>query len=133
VLKQFTERGLAAAGIRLICTGDVLDDDLMAGIGAAAKDVVSSHHYSAAHPSAANKEYVDAMAKANKGMRAAFIPSEPMTGCICSTNRSRRPAGMRMARSCWLAMKGMSWESVRGPVSIDAATRDIVQTVYAQG
>jgi len=27
-------------------------------------------------------------------------------------------------------MKGMAWTSVRGPVSIDAATRDIVQTVY---
>jgi hypothetical protein len=36
VLKQFTDRGLAAAGIRLICTGDVLDDDLMASIGPAA-------------------------------------------------------------------------------------------------
>jgi branched-chain amino acid transport system substrate-binding protein len=28
------------------------------------------------------------------------------------------------------AMKGMSWTSVRGPVSIDPATRDIVQNVY---
>ena len=28
------------------------------------------------------------------------------------------------------AMKGMEWTSVRGPVSIDAGTRDIVQTVY---
>jgi branched-chain amino acid transport system substrate-binding protein len=28
------------------------------------------------------------------------------------------------------AMKGMAWTSVRGPVSIDPATRDIVQTVY---
>jgi hypothetical protein len=37
VLKQFTDRGLAAAGIRLICTGDVLDDDLMASIGPAAR------------------------------------------------------------------------------------------------
>jgi branched-chain amino acid transport system substrate-binding protein len=27
-------------------------------------------------------------------------------------------------------MKGMSWESPRGPISIDPATRDIVQNVY---
>jgi len=28
------------------------------------------------------------------------------------------------------AMKGMAWTSVRGPVSIDAETRDMVQNVY---
>jgi branched-chain amino acid transport system substrate-binding protein len=28
------------------------------------------------------------------------------------------------------AAKGMAWESPRGPISIDPATRDIVQTVY---
>ena len=28
------------------------------------------------------------------------------------------------------AMKGMTWESPRGPVSIDPATREIVQNVY---
>jgi branched-chain amino acid transport system substrate-binding protein len=28
------------------------------------------------------------------------------------------------------AMKGQSWTSVRGPVTIDPATRDIVQNVY---
>jgi branched-chain amino acid transport system substrate-binding protein len=28
------------------------------------------------------------------------------------------------------AMKGMSWESPRGPISIDPRTRDIVQNIY---
>ncbi len=28
------------------------------------------------------------------------------------------------------AMKGMKWESPRGPISIDPRTRDIVQNVY---
>jgi Periplasmic binding protein len=28
------------------------------------------------------------------------------------------------------AMKGMTWESPRGPVSIDPETRDIVQNIY---
>src|SRR5262249_57474637 len=28
------------------------------------------------------------------------------------------------------AMKGMSWESPRGPISIDPDTRDIVQNIY---
>ena len=28
------------------------------------------------------------------------------------------------------AAKGMAWQSPRGPMSIDPATRDVVQTVY---
>jgi branched-chain amino acid transport system substrate-binding protein len=28
------------------------------------------------------------------------------------------------------AMKGMAWESPRGPISIDPETRDIIQNVY---
>jgi branched-chain amino acid transport system substrate-binding protein len=28
------------------------------------------------------------------------------------------------------AMKGLAWESPRGPVSIDPDTRDIVQNIY---
>src|SRR6185436_9453674 len=28
------------------------------------------------------------------------------------------------------AVKGMAWESPRGPISIDPETRDIIQTVY---
>lgn len=30
------------------------------------------------------------------------------------------------------AMKGMAWESPRGPISIDAETRDIVQNIYVR-
>jgi branched-chain amino acid transport system substrate-binding protein len=28
------------------------------------------------------------------------------------------------------AMKGMAWESPRGPIAIDPVTRDIVQNIY---
>jgi branched-chain amino acid transport system substrate-binding protein len=48
-MKQFAERGLDKAGIRLIATGDVTDDDQLADMGDVALGVVTSHHYSAAH------------------------------------------------------------------------------------
>lgn len=130
VLKQFTERGLAAAGVRLICTGDVLDDDLMASIGPAAAGVVSSHHYSAAHPSAENKAYVDAFQKANKGLRPNFHSVGAYDGMHLICQALRKTGGDSNGDKLLAAMKGMSWTSVRGPVTIDAATRDIVQTVY---
>ena len=51
VMKQFDERGLKQAGIRLIGTGDVTDDDLLESMGAPAVGVITSFHYSAAHDS----------------------------------------------------------------------------------
>jgi branched-chain amino acid transport system substrate-binding protein len=130
VLKQFTERGLAAAGIRLICTGDVLDDDLLASIGNAANGVVSSHHYSAAHPSPENKAYVDAFMKANKGMRPNFHSVGAYDGMHLLYQALAKTGGDSNGDKLLAAMKGMAWTSVRGPVSIDPASRDIVQTVY---
>jgi branched-chain amino acid transport system substrate-binding protein len=130
VLKQFTDRGLAAAGVRLIATGDVLDDDLMPSIGAAATGVVSSHHYSANHPSPENKAYVAAFTKANKGMRPNFHSVGAYDGMHLLYAALKKTKGDSDGTKLLEAMKGMSWTSVRGPVSIDAATRDIVQTVY---
>ena len=44
LMKQFVERGLDKAGIRLIATGDVTDDDILNDMGEAAVGVVTSHH-----------------------------------------------------------------------------------------
>jgi branched-chain amino acid transport system substrate-binding protein len=48
-MKEFVERGLDKSGIKLIGTGDVTDDDLLADIGDSALGAVTTHHYSAAH------------------------------------------------------------------------------------
>ena len=69
-MKQFTERGLDKAGIRLIGTGDVTDDDILNDMGDVALGVITSHHYSAAHKSPANQKFVDAFGKANNGIAA---------------------------------------------------------------
>ena len=47
VMKQFLERGMDKAGIRLIGTGDITDDDQINDMGDGALGVVTSHHYSA--------------------------------------------------------------------------------------
>ena len=129
VLKQFAERGLREAGINLICTGDVLDDDLLDGMGTPAVGVVSSHHYSAAHPSPENKAYVDAFMKANNGMRPNFHSVGGYDGMHLIFEAAKKTGGGD-GQKLVDAMKGMAWVSPRGPMSIDPATRDVVQTVY---
>ena len=64
-VRQFIERGLDKAGIKLIGPGDVTDDDLLPTMGDAVIGTVTAHMYSAAHPSKMNKDYVAAFEKAN--------------------------------------------------------------------
>lgn len=129
LMKQFAERGLDKAGIKLIATGDVTDDDILNDMGEVAVGVVTSHHYSAAHDSAANKAFVEAFRKANNGMRPNFMAVGGYDGMRVIMNALKTTKGAG-GEALLNAMKGQVFESPRGPVLIDAQTRDIVQNVY---
>lgn len=128
-MKQFAERGLDKSGVKLIATGDVTDDDQLADMGETAIGVVTSHHYSAAHPSPANKKFVAAFEAANKGLRPNFMAVGGYDGMrvIYKALEATKGAG---GDALLAAMKGQIFESPRGPVLIDAQSRDIVQDVY---
>ena len=131
-MKQFIERGLDKAGIKLIGTGDVTDDDLLADIGDAALGAVTTHHYSVAHDSPENKAFVEAFEKANGGMRPNFMAVGAYDGMALIYHALEKTKGATDGDALLAAMKGANWTSPRGPVSIDPATRDIVQTVYVR-
>jgi branched-chain amino acid transport system substrate-binding protein len=130
VMKQFLERGLDKAGIRLIATGDVTDDDQLNDMGDGALGVVTSHHYSAAHPSAVNKKFVEAFTKANKGLRPNFMAVGGYDGMRVIYEALKTSKGQGGGDALLAAMKGQLFESPRGKIFIDAQTRDIVQDVY---
>lgn len=130
VMKQFLERGLDKAGIRLIGTGDVTDDDQLNDMGDGALGVVTSHHYSAAHPSAMNKKFVEAFSKANKGLRPNFMAVGGYDGMRVIYEALKTSKGQGGGDALLEAMKGQIFESPRGKIFIDAQTRDIVQDVY---
>ena len=127
-MKQFGERGLDKSGIRLIATGDVTDDDQLNDMGDVALGVVNSHHYSAAHNSPANKKYVADFQAAHK-FRPNFMSVGGYDGMrvIFKALDTTQGAG---GDALLAAMKGQLFESPRGPVLIDAQTRDIVQDIY---
>ena len=127
-MKQFGERGLDKAGIKLIATGDVTDDDQLNDMGDVALGVVNSHHYSAAHPSAANKKYVADFQAANK-FRPNFMSVGGYDGMRVIFKALDATKGVG-GDALLAAMKGQIFESPRGPVLIDAQTREIVQDIY---
>ncbi len=130
VMKQFLERGLDKAGIKLIGTGDVTDDDQLNDMGDGAIGVVTSHHYSAHHNSPMNKKFVAEFGKANKGMRPNFMAVGGYDGMRVIYEALKSTKGQGGGDAMLAAMKGQIFESPRGKIFIDAQTRDVVQDVY---
>jgi branched-chain amino acid transport system substrate-binding protein len=128
-MKQFSERGLDKAGIRIIGPGDVMDDDLLNNMGDAALGAVTAHMYSAAHKSAKNAGFVGAYQKMF-GSRPGFVAIGGYDGIHLIYRALQKTGGKSGGDALVDAMKGMAWESPRGPVSIDPETRDIVQNIY---
>ena len=127
--KQFAERGLDKAGIRLIGPGDIVDDNDLPGMGDAMLGVVTAGIYSTAHDSQVNKDYVAAFEKVNP-MRPNFISLGGYDGMHLIYEALKKTGGKTDGDALVGAMKGMSWESPRGPISIDPDTREIVQNIY---
>ena len=129
-MKGFTERGLTAAGIRLIATGDLPDEDILEAIGDAALGLITSFHYSEAHKSPENKAYTEAYYKAYPKDRPNFMSMGGYDGMHLIAEVLKKTGGNADAEKFIEAAKGMKWTSPRGPISIDPVTRDIVQTIY---
>ena len=129
-VKQFVERGLDKSGMKLIATGDVTDDDQLNGMGDVVVGVINAHNYSANHDSALNKTYVETFKKANGGLRPNFMSVGGYDGMNLIYEALKKTNGSTDGDALIAAMKGMAWESPRGPIAIDPDTRDIVQTVY---
>ncbi len=131
LMKQFAERGLDKAGIRMIAEGSVTDDDILNGMGDVALGVVTAHHYSAAHNSPLNKKFVEAFGKANNGMRPNFMAVGAYDGMRVIYEGAKKTKG-EGGEALLNAMKGQVFESPRGPIYIDAQTRDVVHNVYVR-
>ena len=129
-VKQFIERGLDKAGIKLIGPGDVTDDDQLNRMGDQVIGTVTAHLYSADHDSKLNKDFVAAFKKANNGMRPNFMAVGGYDAMALIYAALKKTNGDTDGDKLMAAIKGMAWESPRGPISIDPETRDIIQNVY---
>ncbi len=98
-------------------------------MGDAVIGTVTAHLYSAAHPSPKNKDFVAAFEKANN-FRPNFMAVGGYDGMHLIYEALKKTGGNTNGDKLIAAMKGMAWESPRGPISIDADTRDIIQNIY---
>jgi len=130
-IKGYEERGLKAAGIKIIATGDLTDDGTLQAMGDGTMGIVTSFHYSAAHDSPENKAFLKSYAEINgTRLRPNFMACAGYDGMAAIAEALKKTQGSTDADKLLSAFKGMKLMSPRGPIVIDPETRDIVQTVY---
>lgn len=132
-MKAFSERGLDRAGIKLLATGDVTDDDVLEAMGDAAVGVITTHHYSAAHKSSENDAFKKTYAGvAGAAARPNFMAVGGWDGMQLICELVKKLGGKIDADKAIAAAKGMLMRSPRGPITIDPDTRDVVQDIYVR-
>lgn len=128
--RQFVERGLGKDGIKLIGSGDITDDQDLPTMGDAMIGTVTAGFYSVTHNSPENKKFVEAFRKANPNLRPNFVAVAGYDGMHAIYAALEKTGGKADGESLMAALKGLKWESPRGPAMIDPETRDIVHNIY---
>ncbi|WP_043458671.1 ABC transporter substrate-binding protein [Azohydromonas australica] len=128
-VKAYADNGLRQAGIAFYGTAETDEFDLQK-FGDAALGLTTAFHYSAAHDSEANRKFAAAL-KAKAGDAVANYASVgAWDGMAVIHKMIEATGGKRDPEKAMAAAKALQWESPRGPVKIDPATRHVVQNVY---
>ena len=130
-MKEYARRGLAQQGIKLLVTGDVVEDQSLPLFGEALKGVISAHHYQVGLDNPTNKAFV---AKYKELFGQDAIPNfrsvQAYDGLnlICTAvNATKGDLG---TDALMKAMEGVPIDSPRGTFHIDPTTREPVETMY---
>ena len=130
-VKAFHELGLDKAGIRLMPSAEAIDEADLQNLGDLASGIVSATNYTAAFPSPTNKAFVAAWKKAYGADKDPdLFAVGAYDGMALIYDVAKKQTGKFDGDAAMATIKGWSHESPRGPISIDPATRDIVQNVY---
>jgi branched-chain amino acid transport system substrate-binding protein len=127
--KALAEQGLDGRKIKLMGQGEIGDETALKNMGDAALGIITATHYDLDHSTQTNKDFVKAyIAEFNRN--PSFMSIGGYDGMQLIYGALKKTGGKADGESLIAAAKGMSWESPRGPVTIDPETRNIIQTIY---
>lgn len=129
--KAFADTGLKAAGIKFYGPGDITQEPDLPALGDAAVGIVSTFNYSQVHDSDKNRAFV---AKHKELFGSTDTVTFTSVGAYDGTHviykMIEATGGASDGAKAVEAVKGMAWESPRGPLKIDPASRHVTQTIY---
>jgi len=127
--KAFAERGIDPKKVKLLSTGEPVDETAIKSMGDLALDRISAWHYDFNHKSKMNSDFVKAF-NAEYKRNPDFFAVGGYDGMHLIYEALKKTKGNADGDALIAAIKGMKWESPRGVIWIDPETRDVVQTVY---
>jgi len=128
--KALAERGIDPKKTKVLGMGELTEDEARKTMGDASLGILTVYHYDHNHQSALNREFVKAFNAEYGGRNPNIYSIGGYDGIHLIYEVLKKTGGNTDAEALIAAAKGMKWESPRGPISIDAETRDIIQTVY---
>jgi branched-chain amino acid transport system substrate-binding protein len=130
-VKAFKENGLKDGGIKFFAPGDLTQESDLPALGEAALGIQTTFHYAVSHDSPENKAFVEAAGKAIGNPAELSFPSVgAYDGMHVIYKMIEATGGEQDAAKAVEAVKGLSWTSPRGPVTIDPESRHITQNIY---
>jgi branched-chain amino acid transport system substrate-binding protein len=130
LLKAYRELGLDKLGVRVISTGGLVDESDLAAIGDVAIGIISAFDYAATHDSKVNRDFVRAFKQQAPKDEPDFVAVQTWDALTAAYRALEATKGDTNPDKIMEQLRGMKFESPRGPVLIDPDTRDIVQNVY---
>ncbi len=128
-LKAFNDAGLHQS-VKLLADGGVTSPTNLAALGDSAIGVITSHHYSEAHPSSENEKFVKVYAEENKGRLPTYISVAAYDAMRAIYKAVDEQKGKLELETTMRILSNLEMESPRGPIKINPANRDINQNIY---
>jgi branched-chain amino acid transport system substrate-binding protein len=129
IAKALADRGIDPRKIKVMSQMELTDEQALKNMGDTALGIITAGHYDYGLATPTNKEFVAAFNAAYK-RNPDFFALGGYDGMHLIYETLKKTKGNTDGEALVAAAKGMTWASPRGPVSIDPATRDVVQTVY---
>jgi branched-chain amino acid transport system substrate-binding protein len=129
IAKALADRGVDPRKTKVMSQMELADEQALKNMGDTALGIITSGHYDYNLDSRTNKEFVAAFNAAFK-RNPDFFAVGGYDGMHLIYEALKKAGGNTDGDVLIGAAKGMAWDSPRGPMSIDPATRDVVQTVY---
>jgi branched-chain amino acid transport system substrate-binding protein len=127
--KAFAERGVDPNKIKILGSGETTSEQALKSMGDSSLGIITAWHYEYTSKDAKNVAFVKAYNELNK-RNPDFFSIGGYDGMHLIYESLKKTGGKTDGDSLIAAAKGMKWDSPRGPMSIDPATRDVVQTIY---
>jgi branched-chain amino acid transport system substrate-binding protein len=122
--------------MKLIGTADLISEELMAAEGTDALGVVTASNYTVDHNSKLNREYVDVyrkvIANPTSDDEPSFIAVQAFDALTAMDHAVAGQKGAIDPVKTIEALRGYTFESPRGMITIDAQTREVHESMYVR-